>query len=278
MFFVDKQHEDFYNDKIRILQQHGKNDIYYRSLIYTLGICEETRRNFDQIFNINEGINIDSLQSKWQTTTSQKVTRMAFSLFNECMYESEEKMEKGEKSQYYNPSEIFCCSYAPYFYEAIKIRYPEYTKSINYENPKSYEIIKENQDESSNTGIYIRGNDDETIMKQKMLLNQYCKDNDIKHKIIYIDKGFSANDNNRPGLNRMLEDIEKKKINKIIFKDLSRLSRDYMFFLEFEEKCVNKDIEIISLDNDWKKDVEEPILEDIINIIENDEINLSSMS
>ena len=55
---------------------------------------------------------------------------MAFSLWNRCMYDSEEDLENGEKSSYYNTSEIFCCSYAPYFYEGIKIRYPEYTNSV----------------------------------------------------------------------------------------------------------------------------------------------------
>lgn len=43
------------------------------------------------------------------------------------MYDSEEDFENDEKSNYYNTSEIFCCSYAPYFYEGVKIRYPEYT-------------------------------------------------------------------------------------------------------------------------------------------------------
>lgn len=46
------------------------------------------------------------------------------------MYDSEEDLEKGEMSSYYNPSEIFSCSYAPYFYEGIKIRYPEYTNGM----------------------------------------------------------------------------------------------------------------------------------------------------
>ena len=123
--FVDESHKNFYMD---ILDKYGKLDSYYSSLIYTLGICDETRRYFDQIFDKNDGINIDSIQYKWQTDTSKKVTRMAFNLFNECIYDSKDEQEKDEKSRHYNPSEIFCCSYAPYFYEAIKIRYPEYTK------------------------------------------------------------------------------------------------------------------------------------------------------
>lgn len=73
-------------------------------------------------------INIDSLQTAWQTSTSKKTTRLAFSLWNSSNnYDSEEDLENGIVSKRYNVSEIFCCSYAPYFWEAIKIRYPEYT-------------------------------------------------------------------------------------------------------------------------------------------------------
>lgn len=52
---------------------------------------------------------------------------MAFSLWNRCMYDSEEDYANDKMSEKYNPSEIFCCSYTPYLYEAVKIRYPEYT-------------------------------------------------------------------------------------------------------------------------------------------------------
>ena len=37
-------------------------------------------------------------------------------------------------SSEYNPSNIFCCSYAPYFYEGIKLRFPEYTRTLQNEN------------------------------------------------------------------------------------------------------------------------------------------------
>lgn len=102
--------------------------MYYKALVYTLGICETTRENFKGIFNIEKGeININSINAAWQTGSSVKVTRMAFSLWNRCMYESEEDYENDKMFEKYNPSEIFCCSYAPYLYEGVKIRYPEYT-------------------------------------------------------------------------------------------------------------------------------------------------------
>lgn len=129
MKFIDNEHKEFWKEKLNELSIKGKTDVYYSSLIYVLGICETTRKNFNEIFNIKKGeINIDSIGAPWQTGTSLKVTRMAFSIWNRCMYDSEKDLEKGEKSIYYNVSEIFCCSYAAYFWEAIKIRFPEYTK------------------------------------------------------------------------------------------------------------------------------------------------------
>ena len=131
MKFIDSEHEKFYFETIN---ETKKSDVYYRALIYTLGICELTREHFNEIFDIKNGeINFDSIIAGWQTGTSAKVTRMAFSLWNSnSMYDSEEDCKNNKISCYYNPSEIFCCSYAPYFYEGVKIRYPEYTIERNY--------------------------------------------------------------------------------------------------------------------------------------------------
>lgn len=129
MRFIDNDHKIFYENKLKELQRYGKTDCYYRSITYCLSICETTRDHFDNLFNIGKGeININALQAPYQTGSSEKVTRMAFSLWNRCNYDSDEDIENNKPSIYYNPSEIFCCGYAPYFYEAIKIRYPEYTK------------------------------------------------------------------------------------------------------------------------------------------------------
>ena len=129
MKFIDQQHEKFWNEKYIEMQKLGKTDVYYKSIAYVLGVCETTRDNFNKIFDLKKGeINIDSLQEEYQTGTSAKVTRMAFSLWNGCNYNSEKDIDNEKVSDQYNVSEIFCCSYAPYFYEGIKIRYPEYTR------------------------------------------------------------------------------------------------------------------------------------------------------
>lgn len=142
MNFINDEHELFFINTLRKLQEQKQVDVYYASLVYTLGMCEETRKNFKNIFDIEKGeINIDSIGAPWQTDTSAKVTRMAFSLWNNCMYDSEQDAAMKKTSKNYNIGEIFSCSYAPYFYEGIKIRYPEYTKEIPNDK-KNKEIEK----------------------------------------------------------------------------------------------------------------------------------------
>lgn len=140
MNFIDDEHKSFFENKMEELAELGKKDVYYKSLVYTLGICETTREHFKEIFNINQSeVNLDAIQKGWQTGTSEKVTRMAFNLWNHSlMYDSEDDLENEKISSSYAPSEIFCCSFAPYFWEAIKIRYPEYTNYIKSSNEINY--------------------------------------------------------------------------------------------------------------------------------------------
>ena len=134
MKFIDREHKEFWNEKYAEMQRMGKTDDYYKSIVYVLSVCPTTREHFDEIFDLKNGeINIDSINEGFQTGSSEKVTRMAFSLWNRCNYDSENDIRDGKVSSYYNVSEIFCCSYAPYFYEGIKIRYPEYTREKNHE-------------------------------------------------------------------------------------------------------------------------------------------------
>ena len=126
--FIDYEHKQFFEELSKKIKKDAKLDVYSKALIYILGICSIARKNYKEIFNIEEGeINVNSINKAWQTEMSKKVTRMAFNLWNGCVYDSEEDYQRGRKSNYYTPNEIFCCSYAPYFYEGIKLRYPEYT-------------------------------------------------------------------------------------------------------------------------------------------------------
>lgn len=89
-----------------------------------------------------------------------------------------------------------------------------------------------------NVGIYIRlsqedkdkkyESDSESVINQKELLRNYVKNNNFNLVKEYVDDGFSGTDFERPGFKSLLEDINNKKINCVIVKDLSRLGRDHI--------------------------------------------------
>jgi DNA invertase Pin-like site-specific DNA recombinase len=66
-----------------------------------------------------------------------------------------------------------------------------------------------------------------SIGNQKDFLVSYVSEKGWELKDIYIDDGFSGTNFDRPEFKRMLGDIESKKINCVITKDLSRLGRNY---------------------------------------------------
>ena len=68
-----------------------------------------------------------------------------------------------------------------------------------------------------------------SVTSQKTLLNEFINENDdLIVYDTYIDDGFTGTDFNRPSFQRLLEDIQKKNINCVIVKDLSRLGRNYI--------------------------------------------------
>ena len=83
--------------------------------------------------------------------------------------------------------------------------------------------------------LYLRlSRDDEqqgesgSIQTQRQLLTKYCQDNGFYIVGEYVDDGYSGTNFDRPGFQRMIDDIEDGKINCVITKDLSRLGRNYI--------------------------------------------------
>ena len=84
-----------------------------------------------------------------------------------------------------------------------------------------------------------RGYDEsESIKNQKTLLTEYVEELGDKYELtnIYVDQGFTGTNFNRPGFQKMINDIKLGKINMVITKDLSRLGRDYIETGEYIEK------------------------------------------
>lgn len=65
-----------------------------------------------------------------------------------------------------------------------------------------------------------------SISSQKALLESYLfKQKDLILKDWYIDDGYTGTNFNRPGFQRMLQDMKDGRINCVLVKDLSRLGK-----------------------------------------------------
>ncbi len=76
----------------------------------------------------------------------------------------------------------------------------------------------------------------ESVTNQKSLLDEFVKENRLTVYDTYIDDGWSGTSFNRPGFQRMIADIEEKRVNMVITKDLSRLGRDYILTGHYMER------------------------------------------
>ena len=76
----------------------------------------------------------------------------------------------------------------------------------------------------------------ESVTNQKSLLNEFVQQHRLSVYDTYIDDGWSGTSFNRPAFQRMIGDIETKKVNMVITKDLSRLGRDTLQVLTAIEK------------------------------------------
>ncbi len=68
----------------------------------------------------------------------------------------------------------------------------------------------------------------ESIQNQRDLMENYCAEQGWEVVAVYQDDGYTGLNMNRLDLKRMLKAIERRQIDVVITKDLSRLGRDYI--------------------------------------------------
>ena len=103
---------------------------------------------------------------------------------------------------------------------------------IEISNPMDYHVA-----------LYIRlSKEDEnegpsqSVQNQESLLQEFVHQHRLQVADTYIDDGWSGTNFDRPGFQRMIADIETKKVNMVITKDLSRLGRDYIMTGHYMER------------------------------------------
>ena len=125
--FISEAHEKFYYEKLKEVRYV---DVYHKALCYCLGISDDTRRNINRIYDFKTGcVKPECLHDGWQTSGSEKVVRMAFNLYCNGTPSVDDELDAEEQideCRQYSVEELFCCAYAPYFWQAIQIRYTEY--------------------------------------------------------------------------------------------------------------------------------------------------------
>ena len=116
--------------------------------------------------------------------------------------------------------------------------------TLEISNPMDYHVA-----------LYIRlSKEDEnegpsqSVTNQKSLLNEFVKQHRLRVYDTYIDDGWSGTSFDRPDFQRMIADIEARKVNMVITKDLSRLGRDYIMTGHYMERYFpEKRVRYISL-------------------------------
>ncbi len=116
MVFANGEHEKFYFEKLKQAEDNltvGQVDSYHKALIYILGISENTRNHFSQIYDFKSGyIKPECLHQGWQISGSVRVVRLAFNLYTDgtpSVDNYESRNEQVSECREYSVSDIFCC-------------------------------------------------------------------------------------------------------------------------------------------------------------------------
>lgn len=65
-----------------------------------------------------------------------------------------------------------------------------------------------------------------SITNQRKILESFARENHFTNLLFFVDDGYSGTTMNRPGFQKMLEEVEADRVSTVIVKDLSRFSRN----------------------------------------------------
>lgn len=97
--------------------------------------------------------------------------------------------------------------------------------------------------------------DSTSIINQKKMLEAYARENGYSNIRHYTDDGYSGGSFERPGWQKMIQDIEDGQISTVIAKDMSRIGRNYLEVGYYTEIFFGqKNIHFIAISNNVDSD------------------------
>ena len=116
---------------------------------------------------------------------------------------------------------------------------------------------------------------DNSINNQITYINEYCKRYNYELLTIFKDEGISGLNNNREGLSKLFEEVNKNKIDGIIVYSLSRLGRKLKDVVGYIETLKKNNIKFISIKENFNNDeIVGELMLNILGSINQFEVNL----
>ena len=128
VMFADETHKEKF---VEVINRMNYADCYHLAVAYLITLDTVCRQHINQLYDFEEQCIIpEALNKSWQTDTSKKTTRLAFNLWNGCHSDGDTYTDKDGyttplPSRLFSVDEIFSCSYALYYCESLKLRFPE---------------------------------------------------------------------------------------------------------------------------------------------------------
>lgn len=126
LHFINEEHHRFYSSTLKRFLNPAAPE---KALCYCLGIHPAIRWHVDHIYDFStKQVTPECIHEGWVASAEdpediRTVIRMAYNLYGgtPSVAEADDQLRECQK---YTANELFGCRYAPYFWEAIKLRYP----------------------------------------------------------------------------------------------------------------------------------------------------------
>ncbi len=92
-----------------------------------------------------------------------------------------------------------------------------------------------------------QANEGDSLEEQEAEIRRYCDLKRFKIHQLYIERGKSAGNTNRPEYQKLLADVREKKIQAVVVKKIDRLSRSLFDFEDLMTIFQNNHVEFISI-------------------------------